>query len=55
MLVWISPTGRKHTDHPEPVVRFVPDVTVDRIRRRMREPWLFDADDPPGSPGAPPF
>ncbi|MFE5408261.1 DUF222 domain-containing protein [Microbacterium sp. NPDC056569] len=55
VLVWTSPTGRKHTDHPEPVVRFIPDDTADRLRRMMREPWLFPADDPPGSPGAPPF
>lgn len=55
VLVWTSPTGRKHTDRPEPVVRFTPDDTTDRIRRMMREPWLFAADDPPGSPGAAPF
>ena len=51
-----QPTGRKHTDRPEPVVRFI-------AQRRgphgddsmMREPWLFAADAPPGTPGAPPF
>ncbi|BDV31790.1 hypothetical protein Microterr_24500 [Microbacterium terricola] len=25
VLVWTSPSGRKHTDRPEPQVRFVPD------------------------------
>ncbi|WP_162564192.1 MULTISPECIES: HNH endonuclease signature motif containing protein [Microbacterium] len=55
VLVWTSPSGRKHTDRPETTVRFVPDDTAERLRRTMREPWLFSADDPPGSPGAPPF
>jgi hypothetical protein len=55
VLVWTSPTGRTHTDRPEPAVRFIPDETADRIRRMMREPWLHTADDPPGFPGAPPF
>lgn len=54
VLVWTSPTGRKHTDRPEPVVRFVADDATERYRRMMREPWLFPAD-PPGSPGAAPF
>lgn len=53
-LVWTSPTGRKHTDRPEPTVRFLPDPdTLDR-RRAMREPWLFPVDDPPAT-GGPPF
>lgn len=53
-LVWTSPSGRKHTDRPEPTVRFVPDPDVLDRRRIMREPWLFGTDDPPGiSP--PPF
>ncbi|WP_341995521.1 HNH endonuclease [Microbacterium sp. LWH7-1.2] len=55
VLVWTSPTGRKHTDRPEPVVRFTSDDTAERLRGMMREPWLFAADDPPGSPGAAPF
>lgn len=55
VLVWTSPTGRKHTDRPEPTVRFIPDDTAARPRATMREPWLFAAEDPPGSPGAPPF
>jgi len=38
VLVWTSPTGRKHTDRPEPTVRFVPDDTAERLRRTMREP-----------------
>ena len=54
VLVWTSPTGRAHTDRPEPVVRFVPDDEARRRRHIMREPWLFTAD-PPGTPGAPPF
>ncbi len=46
VLVWTSPAGRKHTDRPEPVVRFVPDDAVLDRRRVMREPWLIAADDP---------
>lgn len=53
-LVWTSPTGRKHTDRPEPTVRFVLDPDVLDRRRVMREPWLFDTDDPLGT-GGPPF
>lgn len=55
VLVWISPTGRRHTDRPEPTVRFVPDEELLARRRIMREPWLLPVTDPPGSPGAPPF
>ncbi len=55
VLVWTSPTGRTHTDRPEPVVRFVADDEVQRRRQMMREPWLFTDDAPPGTPGAPPF
>jgi hypothetical protein len=55
VLVWTSPTGRRHTDRPEPVVRFVPDENTERLRALMREPWLFAPPDPPGSPGAPMF
>ena len=54
VLVWTSPTGRKHTDRPEPTVRFLPDDEVLARRRMMNEPWLFEAD-PPGSPGVAPF
>lgn len=53
VLVWTSPTGRKHTDRPEPVVRFVLDPDILERRRALREPWLFSADGPPGS--GPPF
>ena len=53
ILVWTSPTGRRHTDRPEPVVRFVADPEILERRRAMREPWLFTADDSPG--GGPPF
>ena len=54
VLVWTSPSGRRHTDRPEPTVRFLPDDEVLARRRVMHEPWLF-TDDPPGSPGGPPF
>jgi len=54
VLVWTSPTGRKHTDRPEPVVRFVSDDATARLRTMMREPWLFAGDDPPDT-GPPPF
>ena len=53
VLVWTSPTGRKHTDRPEPVVRFVPDDTLLDRRRTMHEPWLFPDDPPDADP--PPF
>ncbi len=36
VLVWTSPTGRRHTDRPEPVIRFVPDDDL-LARRRPRE------------------
>ena len=55
VLVWTSPSGRRHTDRPEPTVRFVPDVAVLARRRIMHEPWLFADAPPPGTPGAPPF
>ncbi|MBD3943799.1 DUF222 domain-containing protein [Microbacterium sp. NEAU-LLC] len=54
VLVWTSPTGRKHTDRPEPVVRFTPDPDVLTRRRMMHEPWLIPVD-PPGTPGAATF
>ncbi|WP_127818864.1 hypothetical protein [Microbacterium sp. CPCC 204701] len=44
-----EPTGRTHTDRPEPVVRFVADPEILERRRALREPWLFSAEDPPGS------
>ena len=53
VLIWTSPTGRRHTDRPEPVVRFLPDANVLAQRRALHEPWLFTEDDPPG--GGPPF
>jgi hypothetical protein len=56
ILVWTSPTGRTHTDRPEPVVRFTPhDDEAHRRRQMMREPWLFTDHSPPGTPGTPPF
>jgi hypothetical protein len=55
VLVWTSPTGRKHTDRPEAVVRFVVDDEVERRRRIMREPWLFTDYGPPDSADFPPF
>ncbi|WP_194409539.1 HNH endonuclease signature motif containing protein [Microbacterium cremeum] len=54
VLVWTSPAGRRHTDRPEPTVRFVPDPDLIDRRRILREPWLFPVDDPP-STGEPPF
>lgn len=53
VLVWTSPTGRKHTDRPEPVVRFVPDDALLQRRRLIREPWLDP--DPPDDEHPPPF
>ena len=53
ILVWTSPTGRKHTDRPEPVIRFVADPEILERRRMLREPWLFRDDDPPDC--RPPF
>lgn len=53
VLVWTSPSGRRHTDRPEPTVRFVPDVEVLDRRRRFREPWLLPEHDPLGSRDAP--
>ena len=56
VLVWTSPTGRKHTDRPEPVIRFTPDDDdAQRRRQLMREPWLFTDHTAPGTPGTPPF
>ncbi|WP_425563145.1 DUF222 domain-containing protein [Microbacterium jejuense] len=49
VLVWTSPTGRRHTDRPEPVVRFTADPALLARRRIMREPWLATLD-PPGAP-----
>lgn len=53
VLVWTSPSGRRHTDRPEPTVRFVPDPEVQSRRRRFREPWLLRAEDPLGTRDAP--
>ncbi|SFI51053.1 MULTISPECIES: HNH endonuclease signature motif containing protein [Microbacterium] len=53
VLVWTSPGGRRHTDRPEPTVRFVPEPEVLGRRRRFREPWLLPAEDPLGSRDAP--
>jgi hypothetical protein len=55
VLVWTSPTGRKHTDRPEPVVRFVLDEERERRRRMLREPWLVTADDLTADGDPPPF
>jgi hypothetical protein len=50
VLVWTSPTGRQHTDRPEPVIRFTPDNDdTQRRRQLMREPWLF-TDEPTRHP-----
>lgn len=54
VLVWTSPTGRRHTDRPEPVVRFTPEPDAER-RRRLREPWRFGDQDPSGPGDPPPF
>ena len=54
VLVLTSPTGRKHTDRPEPVVRFIPDDALVDRRRLIREPWLRGPDTPPGE-HPPPF
>lgn len=40
-LVWTSPSGRRHTDRPEPTIRFVLDDQLLARRRTLREPWLF--------------
>lgn len=53
VLVWTSPSGRAHTDRPEPVVRFVPDEATERLRGLMREPWLFAGQEPPPDAAAP--
>lgn len=55
VLVWTSPTGRKHTDRPEPVVRFVLDEERERRRRMLREPWLVTPDDLAADGDPPPF
>lgn len=54
VLVWTSPTGRKHTDLPEPVVRFVPDADLYTRRRMLDEPWCFPPP-PPDAPDTAPF
>jgi hypothetical protein len=54
VLVWTSPTGRKHTDRPEPVVRFVRDSAVIERRQVIRELWLLDPFGD-GPENAPPF
>ncbi|WP_194411270.1 HNH endonuclease signature motif containing protein [Microbacterium cremeum] len=53
VLVWTSTSGRKHTDRPDPVVRFLTDPEILDRRRVMKEPWLFAPEDPPGT--SPPF
>ncbi len=53
VLIWTSPTGRKHTDRPEPTVRFIPDDALLERRRRIHEPWLLPA--PPDGDHSPPF
>ncbi|SBS72720.1 HNH endonuclease signature motif containing protein [uncultured Microbacterium sp.] len=53
VLVWTSPSGRRHTDRPEPTVRFVPEAEVLSVRTRLREPWLLPVHDPLGSRDAP--
>lgn len=53
VLIWTSPTGRRHTDHPEPTVRFTPDPDTLERRRTMQQPWLFDTTYPPDT--SPPF
>lgn len=50
VLVWISPSGRSHTDIPRPVVRFEPEPGVLDRRTLLREPWLYDPDDLHGRP-----
>lgn len=54
ILVWTSPAGRRHTDRPEPVIRFLSDREAERRRQLAREPWLF-ADDLSTPPSAAPF
>ncbi|BDV30641.1 hypothetical protein Microterr_13010 [Microbacterium terricola] len=44
VLVWTSPSGRKHTDRPEPQVRFVPDEPLLTRRRYLDTPWLTPPD-----------
>lgn len=41
VLVWSSPTGRKHTDTPRPVVRFEPEPDLLDRQAVFHEPWLF--------------
>lgn len=53
VLVWTSPTGREHTDRPEPVVRFIADDALLERRRLIHEPWLFPI--PPDGEHSPPF
>lgn len=49
VLEWTSPSGRAHTDTPEPIVRFVPNDDLLARRKFVREPWL----DPPDGERAP--
>ncbi|GAA5035803.1 DUF222 domain-containing protein [Microbacterium fluvii] len=44
VLVWTSPSGRRHTDRPEPTVRFEPDDELLLRRRFISEPWLVPPD-----------
>ena len=45
VLVWTSPTGRRHTDRPEPEIRFVPDGELLPRRRRLEDYTLLHRDD----------
>ena len=46
ILEWTSPTGRIHTDHPEPTVRFEPPPE----RPNFRDPATCPKYDPIGDP-----
>ncbi|WP_082406235.1 HNH endonuclease [Microbacterium sp. No. 7] len=41
VLVWTSPSGRRHTDRPEPTVRFVPEHALPPPPPRTRR-WYAD-------------
>lgn len=53
VLVWTSPTGRRHTDRPEPQVRFIPDPDLLPRRRRLEDYALLGGDR--GGGASPPF
>ena len=44
VLVWTSPTGRRHTDRPEPEIRFIPDNELLPRRRRLEDYALLHYD-----------